>query len=61
MKTRGKKVKRERAPGMAFGELVRKLWQVEPEGTEPKATMEKLRKPAAKRKRIRRGQRTCAS
>jgi hypothetical protein len=54
MKARGKKLKRtkrKRSPGMSFGELVRKLWDPEPEGVEPKVATEKQRKPGAKGKR----------
>jgi hypothetical protein len=56
MKTRGKKAQRKRSAssaGMSFGELVRKLWQPEPEGLEPKIETEKLRQPAGKGKRVR--------
>jgi hypothetical protein len=53
MKARGKKLKRKRSPGMSFGELVRKLWQPEPEGLEPKVALEKPRKSAVKGKRKR--------
>jgi hypothetical protein len=55
MKARGKKPKRKRAPRMTFGELVQKLWQVEPKVLEPKATSERRKKSAAKGKRIRKG------
>ena len=54
MKARGKKLKRtkrKRGPRIAFGELVRKLWQPEPEVAEPKGATEKLKKPAGKSKR----------
>jgi hypothetical protein len=53
MKTRGKRPKRKRGPGMSFGELVRKLWQPEAEVPEPKATPGRLRKPVTKGKRPR--------
>jgi hypothetical protein len=56
MKTPGKKLKRKRgagSAGMSFGELVRRLWQPEPEGLEPKAATEKQKKPAVKGKRVR--------
>ena len=53
MKARGKKLKRKRGPSMSFGELVRKLWEPEPEGVEPKVATGKQRKPAGKGKRIR--------
>ena len=33
---RKRKRKRKRSPSMSFGELVRKLWQSEPEKLEPK-------------------------
>jgi hypothetical protein len=58
MKARGKKLKRKRGPSMSFGELIRKLWQPEPEGLESKAAPEKKRKSAAKGTRVRRGSRT---
>jgi hypothetical protein len=51
MKVRGKK--RKRGPGTSFGELVRKLWQPEPKGLEPKVATGGQRKPAGKGKRIR--------
>jgi hypothetical protein len=54
MKARGKKLKRKRSPRMTFGELIRKLWQPEPEGLEPKVAPEKQKKPAAESERIRR-------
>jgi hypothetical protein len=54
MKARGKKLKRKRGPSMSFGELIRKLWQPEPEELEPKVALEKQKKPATKNKRIRR-------
>ena len=53
MKARGKKLKRKRGPSMSFGELVRKLWEPEPEGVEPKVATGKQRKPAGKGKRVR--------
>jgi hypothetical protein len=53
MKPRGKKLKRKRGRGMSFGELVRKLWQPEPAGLEPKVAPEKRRKSAVKGKRKR--------
>jgi hypothetical protein len=53
MKARGKKLKRKRGAGVSFGELIRKLWQPEPEGLEPKAAPEKKRESAAKGRRIR--------
>jgi hypothetical protein len=43
MKARGKKLKRpnrKRGVGMSFGELVRKLWQPEPEELEPEVKTE---------------------
>ena len=49
MKARGKKLKRKR--GVA--ELIRKLWQPEPEGLEPKVTTAMQKIPATKRKRAR--------
>jgi hypothetical protein len=56
MKARRKKLKRskrKRGPSVSFGELIRKLWQPEPEAPEAKAPTKKLRKSAAKGKRIR--------
>jgi hypothetical protein len=53
MKARGKKVRRKGGPRMSFGELVRKLWQPEPEKVEPKVATRKQRKSAAKDKRVR--------
>jgi hypothetical protein len=44
MKARGKTLKRKRGPRMSFGDLVRKLWQPEPEELEPKVAPGKLRK-----------------
>jgi hypothetical protein len=55
MKARGKKLKRKRGPGMSFGELIRKLWQPEPEGLDPKVVTKKQRKSAGKGKRVRNG------
>ena len=43
MKARGRKLKRKRGPRMTFGELVRKVWQREPEGVAPKVVAEKER------------------
>jgi len=53
MKKRGRKVKRKGGGGMSFGELIRKLWQPEPEGLEPKVTTAMQKAPATKRKRAR--------
>jgi hypothetical protein len=56
MKARGKKLKRtkrKRGVGMSFGELVRKLWQPEPDGLEPKVSTGKQTIAATKRKRAR--------
>jgi hypothetical protein len=58
MKARGKTLKRKRGPRMSFGDLVRKLWQPEPEGLDPKAAPQKKRKSAAKGRRVRRSSRT---
>jgi hypothetical protein len=55
MKARGKKLKRKRAPGMSFGELIRKLWQPELEEIKPKVASKKPRKLASKGKRVRKG------
>jgi hypothetical protein len=57
MKARGKKLKRKRGH-MTFGELVKKLWQSEPEGLEPKVAKAKHKKSAGKRKRVRKRSRT---
>jgi hypothetical protein len=54
-KLKSKRKRRKRAPGMSFGELVRKLWQPEAEELVPKVTTGKLSKPAGKGKRIRKG------
>jgi len=53
MKARGKKIKRKRVSRMTFGDLVRKLWQPEPEEVEPKAAAENQKMPASKGKRVR--------
>jgi hypothetical protein len=45
-----KKLRRKRGQSMSFGELVRKLWQPEPEGLEPNVEIKKKRKPATKSK-----------
>jgi hypothetical protein len=53
MKARGKKVKRKRGPSLSFGELVRKLWQPEPEGLEAKVAAGSRESPVGKGKRVR--------
>jgi hypothetical protein len=53
MKARRKRLNRERGSGMSFGELVRKLWQPEPEGLGRKAPPEKQQKSATEGKRKR--------
>jgi hypothetical protein len=52
-KLKSKRKKLRRGPSMSFGELVRKLWQPESEELEPEVKPGKLRKQAAKGKRIR--------
>jgi hypothetical protein len=53
MKVRGKKLKRKRRPSKSFGELIRKLWQPEPEELEQPVGKTKQKKRAAKETRIR--------
>jgi hypothetical protein len=52
MKVRGKKLKRKRRFSKSFGELIRKLWQPEPEELEQPVGKTKLKR-LAKAKRIR--------
>jgi hypothetical protein len=51
MTARRKRLKRKHGPSMSFGELVQKLWQ--PEALEPNVVKAKQKKPAGRRRRIR--------
>ena len=53
MTARRKRLKRKHGPSMSFGELVQKLWQPESGALEPKVAKVKQKKPAGRRRRIR--------
>jgi hypothetical protein len=55
MKPGGKRIRRRRAAGMSFGELVQKLREPTPQKPEPKVATEKLKKSPAKGRHIRMG------
>ena len=52
MKARRKKVTRKCGTGMSFGELVRKLWQLESDVIEPTVVTATQRQSTARAKRV---------